>query len=199
MHDLHTPYSFTPQEHFYNSFAEPSSEVKWTNPNPFASSQSSSSDHDLPPASSPLHSYVQTVFLDSSSSSSSAPSPPADLEISPLERRQVPVHVATADGMHIRRPASVNLNESTHSTLQLPFDTAVFKTPHAGEVDFGMGLRDEFGRPRGLSILEGDSLDMNILSNADYVHALRTEGYVGEIPAHEHLMHQYIHGSSPGP
>lgn len=180
---LPTQYAYAAQEQFFNSFAEPSSEVQWTNPNPFASSQSGNNGHDVAPNASPLHPYVQTLVHDSSSSSSSAPSPPADA-ISPLDHapHQNPQIMTPSDMPNHREPA-----------MPLPFDLDMFKSsvPSAREVNFGLPV-DDMGRTRGLSILDTDHIDMGVLQNSDYVHALRTEGFVGEIPTHDHMMANYV-------
>jgi hypothetical protein len=154
------------QTPFYQSYEDTNPAVHWTNPNPFGGAE---------PEPSPLHQFANTPLAhDSSASSSSAPSPPADLEISPLDHRPIPLiaDYAAHDG----------------GAESLPFDLDVFnKTPGSGY------MVDMNGRPRGLSILG----PTHVYNEASYTLALQAEDLVGEISNQEEINYEHYLTSVP--
>jgi len=136
----------------------------------------------------------QTALADSSASSASAPSPPADLEISPLDQGPLPV---IAD--YLAAPAEVEHHHTLqHQPMALPFDLNVFKCPPNGEMGYSSEMPHQMGRARGLSILGEPPLNGAIYTDASgYSHALHTEGFVGEIAEHDEMLEQYIHTAVP--
>jgi len=137
-----------PPPFFTQQFAEPGP-IKWTNPNPFASSNSNTN--------SPGHHGGQLPQLghgDSTSGSScSAPSPPPELEISPLD----PVPGTEPFNMNsmVQAPPISNIPYPMESQEAQPFDLGIFKksldlNALTGNPDFNQPQ----GRPRGMSIFD---------------------------------------------
>jgi hypothetical protein len=171
----HTQYTAMPppqQPFFAQQFAQQESTIQWTNPNPFASTSNTNSPGQ--------HggSLPQLGHTDSTSSSScSAPSPPPELEISPLD--QVPgTEPFDMNPMANQVPPISNVPYHMESQDAQPFDLGIFKksldlSVLPGQIDLNSG-----GRPRGMSIF--DDPPMQASSQQSY----------GSDPLHLHPHHQ---------
>jgi len=188
-----------PPQSFISHFNQQEGTIKWNNPNPFASTSNNNSPGQHG-SQLPQLGHGDTT----SSSSCSAPSPPPELEISPLD--PVPGTETFDMNMTSRPPSNMAYAIDSHDVQ--PFDLGIFKK----SLDFSnIPNYHTGGRQRGLSVLydpivtntahastsdstnsyaplSGPFADYNTHNDQGYLRALAASNIPVGIPAHEEIM-----------